>query len=91
MDLQSLYNQALGAQRAGNLAEAERLYRQILEQATPPEVLVNLGNVLAAQNRREDATQENRVPRQHGKHRPIQQADKQRAHDVNDCRSHSSA
>jgi protein O-GlcNAc transferase len=55
MDLQSLYNQALSAQRAGNLAEAERLYRQILGHTAAPEVLVNLGNVLAAQNRREDA------------------------------------
>lgn len=55
MDIASLYTQALVAQRAGNPAEAERLYRQILEQASPPEVLVNLGNVLAAQNRREEA------------------------------------
>jgi len=55
MDLQGLYNQALAAQQAGNLAEAERLYRQILAQAAPPEVLVNLGNVLAAQARRDEA------------------------------------
>ena len=55
MDLQSVYNQALAAQRSGNLAEAERLYRQILGHAILPEVLVNLGNVLAAQTRREEA------------------------------------
>ncbi len=55
MDLQGLYNQALAAQRADNLAEAERLYRQILTQAAPPEVVVNLGNVLAAQGRRDEA------------------------------------
>jgi predicted O-linked N-acetylglucosamine transferase (SPINDLY family) len=55
MDLDGLYNQALAAQRAGNLAEAERLYRGILAHAAPPEVLVNLGNVLAAQNRRDEA------------------------------------
>jgi protein O-GlcNAc transferase len=55
MDLQSLYRQALTAQRAGQLAEAERLYRQILTQANLPEALVNLGNVLAAQNRRDEA------------------------------------
>jgi protein O-GlcNAc transferase len=55
MDLQSVYNRARAAQQAGNLAEAERLYRQVLDQATVPEVLVNLGNVLAAQNRHEEA------------------------------------
>jgi predicted O-linked N-acetylglucosamine transferase (SPINDLY family) len=55
MDLDGLYNQALAAHRAGNLAEAERLYRRILAQAAPPEVLVNLANVLAAQNRRDEA------------------------------------
>lgn len=55
IDLQGLYNQALAAQQAGNLAEAERLYREILTQAAPLEVLVNLGNVLAAQGRRDEA------------------------------------
>jgi len=55
MDVEGLYNQALMAQRAGNMAEAERLYRHILKQAAPPEVLVNLGNLLAAQNRRDEA------------------------------------
>lgn len=55
MDLQSLYAQALSAQKGGNLAEAERLYRKILERATPPEVLVNLGNLLSATGRRADA------------------------------------
>jgi protein O-GlcNAc transferase len=55
MDLQSLYNQAQAAQKAGQLAQAEQAYRQILAQAPLPEVMVNLGNVLAAQNRREEA------------------------------------
>lgn len=55
MDLQSVYNQALAAQRAGQLAQAERLYREMLAHTPLPEVLVNLGNVLAAQNRREEA------------------------------------
>ncbi len=55
MDLQSLYNQAQAAQKAGQLAQAEQAYRQILAQAPLPEVLVNLGNVLAAQNRHEEA------------------------------------
>ena len=55
MDLQSLYNQAQAAQKAGQLAQAEQAYRQILAQAPVPEVMVNLGNVLAAQNRREEA------------------------------------
>ncbi len=55
MDLGRLYDQARQAQRDGNLAEAERLYRQILVHAPQAEVLVNLGNVLAAQARREEA------------------------------------
>ncbi len=50
MDPAQLYHQALAAQKDGNLAEAERLYRQIPNP--PPEVLVNLGNVLARQGRR---------------------------------------
>jgi protein O-GlcNAc transferase len=53
MDAGQLYSQALAAQKSGNLAEAERLYRQIMNP--PPEVLVNLGNILAAQGRREAA------------------------------------
>ncbi len=44
-----IYNKAMAAQKAGNLAEAERLYRQIPGQV--PEVLVNLGNLLARQGR----------------------------------------
>jgi protein O-GlcNAc transferase len=55
MDLQQLYNQAQTAQKDGNLVEAERLYRQILGHAAPPEVLVNLGNLLATQGRRDEA------------------------------------
>ena len=48
-----IYNQAAAAQKAGNLAEAERLYRQIPGQV--PEVLVNLGNLLARQGRQGEA------------------------------------
>ena len=48
-----IYNQAAAAQKAGNLAEAERLYRQIPGQV--PEVLVNLGNLLARQGRHGEA------------------------------------
>jgi predicted O-linked N-acetylglucosamine transferase (SPINDLY family) len=55
MDIDQLYNAALAAQKSGREAEAERLYRRILEQASRPEVLVNLGNLLARQNRREEA------------------------------------
>ena len=55
MDIDQLYGAALAAQKSGQEAEAERLYRQILEQASPPEVLVNLGNLLARQTRREEA------------------------------------
>ncbi|HVW75650.1 MAG TPA: tetratricopeptide repeat protein [Rhizomicrobium sp.] len=55
MDLQQVYSQARQAQKEGDLSKAERLYRRILEQAAMPEVLVNLGNVLAAQNRRDEA------------------------------------
>ena len=55
MDLQSLYNQAMAAQKKGDLAEAERLYRGILAQGSPPEILVNLGNLLGRQGRRDEA------------------------------------
>lgn len=55
MDIDQLYGAALAAQKSGQEAQAERLYRQILEQAAPPEVLVNLGNLLARQTRREEA------------------------------------
>ena len=55
MDIDQLYGAALAAQKAGREAEAELLYRQILEQASPPEVLVNLGNLLARQGRRDEA------------------------------------
>ena len=55
MDRDQLYGAALAAQKSGQEAEAERLYRQILEQASPPDVLVNLGNLLARQARREEA------------------------------------
>ncbi len=55
MDINQLYAAALAAQRSGQEAQAERLYRQILDQASPPEVLVNLGNLLARQGRRQEA------------------------------------
>src|ERR1700760_4307344 len=55
MDIAQLYDAALAAQKSGQEAEAERLYRQILEQASPPEALVNLGNLLARQGRRDEA------------------------------------
>src|SRR3954469_25974841 len=47
MDVQHLHNQAQLAQRNGNLAEAARLYREILATTAVPEVMVNYGNVLA--------------------------------------------
>ncbi|HMH65514.1 MAG TPA: tetratricopeptide repeat protein [Rhizomicrobium sp.] len=53
MDAGQLYNQALAAQKAGNLAEAERLYRQIPGEL--PEVLVNLGNLFSRQGRQGEA------------------------------------
>lgn len=51
MDINQLYAQAVAARKAGNLMEAERLYRAILDQALIPEVLVNHGNVLTAMGR----------------------------------------
>lgn len=55
MDLQHLYNLARLAQKDGNLAEATRLYRQIVAASPIPEVLVNLGTVLAQQGNRHEA------------------------------------
>ncbi len=55
MDLQQLYNLARLAQKGGNLAEATRLYRQIVATSPIPEVMVNLGNVLAQQGSRDEA------------------------------------
>jgi hypothetical protein len=40
MDVQHLHNQAQLAQRDGNLAEAARLYREILALNAVPEVMV---------------------------------------------------
>ncbi|HEX2761181.1 MAG TPA: tetratricopeptide repeat protein [Rhizomicrobium sp.] len=51
MDINQLYAQAVSARNGGNLVEAERLYRAILDQAPIPEVLVNHGNVLTAMGR----------------------------------------
>jgi protein O-GlcNAc transferase len=55
MDIDQLYAAALAAQKSGQAGEAERLYRLILEQASPPEALVNLGNLLARQGRHQEA------------------------------------
>jgi tetratricopeptide (TPR) repeat protein len=55
MDLQQLYNQARQAQKNGNLAEAARLYSQILSASSVPEVMVNYGNVLAQLGRHTEA------------------------------------
>ena len=55
MDLQKFYDQARLAQKSGNLAEAARLYRQILAASPVPEVMVNYGNVLAQLGRRPEA------------------------------------
>jgi protein O-GlcNAc transferase len=55
MDATQLYSQAQAAQKAGNPAEAERLYRQILTLAALPEMLVNLGNLLGQQGRHNEA------------------------------------
>ena len=55
MDIQALYEQAVAARQNGNLAEAERRYREILAVAQPPELLVNYGNILSALNRKGEA------------------------------------
>jgi protein O-GlcNAc transferase len=55
MDLQQLFASAAAAQQAGNLVEAERLYREALAQAPVPEMLVNHGNILTRLGRREEA------------------------------------
>jgi protein O-GlcNAc transferase len=47
MDVQALYAQAVAAQKSGDLAEAERLHREILAGAAIPEVMVNYANLLA--------------------------------------------
>lgn len=55
MDINQTYAQAVAARKAGDLMEAERLYRTILNQAAIPEVLVNHGNVLTALGRPAEA------------------------------------
>jgi protein O-GlcNAc transferase len=55
MDLQQLYNQARQAQKNGNLAEAARLYSQILSASSVPEVMVNYANVLVQLGRHAEA------------------------------------
>jgi predicted O-linked N-acetylglucosamine transferase (SPINDLY family) len=55
MDIDRLYGAALAAQKSGQDAEAERLYRQILTLAPVPEAQVNLANLLARQNRQAEA------------------------------------
>jgi predicted O-linked N-acetylglucosamine transferase (SPINDLY family) len=47
MDIQALYDQAGAAQKRGDLALAERLYREILAGAAIPEAMVNYANLLA--------------------------------------------
>jgi tetratricopeptide (TPR) repeat protein len=55
MDLQQLFAPAAAAQAAGNLVEAERLYRDALVTAPVPEMLVNHGNILTRLGRRDEA------------------------------------
>lgn len=55
MSMPSLHAQALSAQKGGNLLEAEKLYRAILEKTPSPEASVNLGNILAALGRPKEA------------------------------------
>jgi predicted O-linked N-acetylglucosamine transferase (SPINDLY family) len=55
MDINQLYGAALAAQKSGQEAEAERLYRQILGQTAIPEAMVNLGNLLSRQSRHTEA------------------------------------
>lgn len=55
MDVQALYAQAAAAQKDGDLATAERLYREILSGAAVPEVMVNLANLLARLGRGSEA------------------------------------
>ncbi len=50
-----LYEQALAAQKSGDLAGAERIYRELVTNAPTPEALVNLGNLLARQQRHGEA------------------------------------
>jgi predicted O-linked N-acetylglucosamine transferase (SPINDLY family) len=54
-ELQRLYDQAVAAQKSGNLMEAERHYRAMLEKAPAPEMMVNHGNVLARLGRHAEA------------------------------------
>ncbi|MCR5879086.1 tetratricopeptide repeat-containing glycosyltransferase family protein [Phenylobacterium sp. J367] len=49
------FQQAIAAARAGQLAEAENLYRAILKSAQPPEVFRNLGLLLDRQGRVDEA------------------------------------
>jgi protein O-GlcNAc transferase len=53
--MQQLFEQARNAQRGGNLAEAARLYREILASMPAPEVMVNYGNVLGQLGNRAEA------------------------------------
>ena len=56
--MQQLFEQARKAQAGGNLAEAARLYRQILASVPAPEVMVNYGNVLGLLGNRAEALAE---------------------------------
>ncbi|HEY0265572.1 MAG TPA: tetratricopeptide repeat protein, partial [Rhizomicrobium sp.] len=55
MNPDQLRTLAADASKSGNLAEAERLYRHLASLSPAPEVLVNLGNVLARQRRLDEA------------------------------------
>lgn len=55
MDLQALYEQAVAARKGGNLAEAERRYRELVAVSPAPELLVNYANVLSSLNRKAEA------------------------------------
>ncbi len=55
MDISQLQQQAVAARRRGDLAGAERHYRDLLAVQPSPEAMVNLANVLAAQKRAAEA------------------------------------
>lgn len=56
--MRDLYAQAIAAQQSGNAAEAERLYRMLLDRAAMPEAHVNLGNLLTRQGRPAEALEQ---------------------------------
>ncbi|MDB5734073.1 MAG: hypothetical protein JWN16_710 [Alphaproteobacteria bacterium] len=54
-DPQQLFTAAAAAQAAGNLVDADRLYREALARAPVPEMLVNHGNLLNRLGRKSEA------------------------------------